>query len=509
MNTSNRVALNTAILYGRMFLTIGLTLYTTRLVLSALGDIDYGIFNLIAGIILMLSFLNNAMATATQRFLSFYQGKNNLEMQKKIFVNSLIIHFLIAVFLIVVLEIVGVFFFQGILNIPLNRINAARVIYHFMSGTVFFTVLSVPFNGSLIAHENMLWVAIVNIAESLLKFGVALLLFRVDGDKLIYYGLLTALISVVAFLLNAVYCYNKYDECRIVFPLSIDKSIAKDLTSFAGWNLFGALCGVGKTQGVAVLLNFFFGTVVNAAYGISNQVSGQLNFFSVTMLRAINPQIMKSEGENDRLRTIRLSLVASKFGFLLLAIFAIPCIFEMSAILKFWLKNVPEYSVSFCSLILIAFMVNQITVGLDSAVQATGKIKSYMLLVGSTKLMIIPTAFVLLKLDFSIYTVFYSYIFFEFLGGVFRVFILNRLIKLSVKQYLNNVVLPLILPLTITICIDYTIIYFNSTIYRPLLLLPASFVVMLISINFLGLVDYEKEMINKMVSKMTSKFLKK
>jgi len=509
MNATNRVALNTGILYGRMILTVGITLYTTRLVLSALGDVDYGIFNLIAGIILMLSFLNNAMATATQRFLSFYQGKNDLVMQKKVFINSLLIHLFIAIFLVIVLEIVGLFFFHGLLNIPLNRLNAASAVYHFMSGTVFFTVLAVPFNGSLIAHENMLWVAVVNIVESLLKLGVAVLLFQVAGDKLISYGLLTALISVATFLLYAGYCFFKYEECKITSPISIDKAMAKDLTSFAGWNLFGALCGIGKTQGLAVLLNVFFGTVVNAAYGISNQVSGQLNFFSGTMLRAINPQIMKSEGDNDRPRMIRLSLVASKFGFLLLAIFAIPCIFEMHAILQFWLKNVPEYAVPFCCLILVAFMVNQITVGLDSAAQATGKIKNYMLLVGSTKLMIIPVAYLLLKLDFSIYSVFYSYIILEGLGGICRVYILNKLVDLSVKEYLTKVLMPLVLPLVITICVDYGIVYLSDSVYRPLFLLPISFFVMAICVYFVGLVDYEKNMINKMVSKITSKFSSK
>ena len=505
MNATNRIAFNTGILYFRMFLTIGITLYTTRLVLSTLGDVDYGILNLIGGIILMLSFLNNAMATATQRFLSFFQGKKDILMQKKVFKNSLIIHFLIAVFLVILLEFIRIFIFSGVLNIPANRLNAAGIVYHFMSGTVFFTVLSVPFNGSLIAHENMLWVAIVNIFESLLKLGAALFLFQLEGDKLIYYSFLTALISIVTFLLYAVFCFSKYEECKINLPITIDKPMAKDLTSFAGWNLFGALCGLGKTQGLAILLNVFFGTLVNAAYGISNQVSGQLNFFSGTTLRAINPQILKSEGDNDRERVIKLSLIASKFGFLLLAIFAIPCIFEMPAILNFWLKKTPAYAVPFCSLLLVAFMVNQMTVGLDSAAQATGKIKKYMLLVGSTKLLIIPTAYILLKFKFSIYHVFHCYIVLEGLGGLCRIYILKTLVGLSVKEYLNKVVFPLILPLTIIISLDYTIISLSDSKYRVLFLLPISFFAMAICVYFFGLVEYEKNIIHTLFSNITKK----
>jgi O-antigen/teichoic acid export membrane protein len=509
MNSTDRIAFNTSILYGRMIITMGITLFSTRLLLNVLGEVDYGIFNLIAGIILMLSFLNNAMATSTQRYLSYYQGKNDIILQKKIFINSLVIHIYIAILLIIVLELAGVFFFNGVLKITVNRMDSSKVVYHFISGSVFFSVLSVPFNASLIAHENMLWVAIINIMESVLKFGATLLLYYSEYDKLILYGKLTFVISGVSFLFYACYCLIKYEECNVRPPFNIDKSITKDLTSFAGWNLFGALSGIGKTQGVAILLNVFFGAKVNAAYGISNQVSGQLNFFSGTMLRAINPQIMKSEGENDRPRMIKLSLIASKFGFLLLAIFAIPCIFEMDAILKYWLKNVPEYAANFCSLILIAFMVNQITVGLDSAAQATGKIKKYMLLVGSTKLMIIPVAFILLKLDFSIYSVFCSYIILEGLGGICRIYILNKLVNLSLNEFVSKVVIPVSFPLIFAICIDYGILQFTDSIYRPLFLLPISFFVMAICIYIFGLEVYEKKIVKNMVKKVVFKFSSK
>jgi len=257
LKAANKVVLNTGILYGRMLLTVGISLYTTRLVLNALGSTDFGIFQLVAGVIAMLSFLNNAMATSTQRFLSFYQGENDMIMQKKVFINSLQIHIIIGLILVIVLESLGFFLFDGFLNIPLDRMNAAKAIYHFMSATVFFTVLSVPFMGTLIAHENLLWVSIVGIVETLLKLGIALLLLTLLNDKLFIYGLLTECICLLSLILYAVFCFKKYKECTLEGLFTIDRVLMKQLSSFAGWNLFGALCGLGRTQGLAILLNLF------------------------------------------------------------------------------------------------------------------------------------------------------------------------------------------------------------------------------------------------------------
>ena len=339
MQAATKVFFNTGVLYLRMLLTVGISLYTTRLVLNALGVDDFGIYNLIAGIITMLSFLNTAMAVSTQRYLSFYQGRKDKGMQKMVFANSFLLHILIGLSVVILLEAIGVFLFDGFLNIPGDRIEVARIIYHFMSLTVFFTIVAVPFSGSLYAHENILWVAIVTIIEVLLKLGIAILLYTINFDKLIFYGFTMAAVSIVSLLLYMIFCMKKYEECSLKVRRFYDKSLMKELSSFAGWNLFGAICGVGRSQGLAVILNLFFGTIVNAAYAIANQISGQLNFFSATMLRALNPQIMKSEGAGDRERMLRLSMSASKFGFFLLAFIAIPCIFEMPSILKFWLIN--------------------------------------------------------------------------------------------------------------------------------------------------------------------------
>ncbi|MGV3600059.1 MAG: hypothetical protein ACO1N1_02585 [Dyadobacter fermentans] len=507
MKAANKVLLNTGVLYGRMLVTMGITLYSTRLVLDGLGSADYGIFNLIAGVIAMLSFLNSAMATSTQRYLSFHQGKKDVDMQKKVFKNSLFMHICLGVGIVIALEGLGFLLFDGVLNIPANRVDAARTIYHFMSLTVFFTIIAVPFNGSLVAHENMVWVAVVNITETILKLAIAILLVSVTGDRLITYGFLMALITVVSFGMYALFCFKKYPECTLSKRVPFDRALMKELTSFAGWNLFGSLCSLGRTQGLAVLLNVFFGTVVNAAYGIANQVASQLNFFSETLLRAINPQIMKSEGAADRGRVLKLSMIASKFSFFLLAIFAIPCIFEMKSILALWLKTVPEYTAVFCSLILVCMLVKQLTIGVQSALQATGEIRAYQIVVGTTLLMNLPIAWVLLTFRLPAYSVLVSYMFIEVLSCALRLYFAKIKGGLSISQYANRVFLKEALPLLFSLAACWVSVQFIQIPLRFLFTGAFSAFVFLISIYFFGLCDDEREIFGRIFITVKKKFV--
>jgi O-antigen/teichoic acid export membrane protein len=426
-------------------------------------------------------------------------------MQKKVFANSLLLHIAIGCILVVGLEIIGLFLFNGYLNIPVDRLNSARIIYHFMSATFFFTVIAVPFTGLLVAHENMFWVAVVNVIETVLKLGIALLLIILQQDKLVTFGLLTAGISIVSFILYAVFCFKRYKECTVKNIFIVERTLMKELTSFAGWNLFGSLCGLSRTQGLAVLLNLFFGTVINAAYGIANQVAAQLSFFSATLLRAINPQIMKSEGTGDRQRMLRISMMASKFGFFLLAIVAIPCIFEMKEILKMWLKNVPQNTTIFCNLILIGTMINQLTIGLQSAIQATGRIKMYQAVVGSIILLNIPVAYILLRIGMAAYVVLVTFSIIEFIACIFRLYFLNRLAGLSIREYIKKVFLKEILPVLITVLCCYIITLNINNNYRFIITGLISFSVFAISIYFFGLEANEKKLFETLLTKIKNR----
>ncbi|MDR2955362.1 MAG: hypothetical protein LBV43_09795 [Prevotella sp.] len=505
MNAANKVALNTIILYAKMLVTMGISLYSTRLVLNALGATDYGIFNLIAGVIAMLSFLNAAMTVSTQRYLSYHQGTGDFEMQKKVFTNSWILHIIIGIIVVGLLLSLIPFLFDGFLNIPIDRVSVAKTLYYFMSIAVFFSIVSVPFTASLNAHENMLWIAIVNIIESMIKLGIALsLVWFIQSERLTIYGISMAGLGFVTFLLYASYCIKRYNECSIS-NYQMDKPLLKELGSYAGWSLGGALSYNVRMQGIAVIFNVFFNTIINAAFGIAIQVFGQISFLSVALLRAFNPQIVKSEGMNDRQRMMRLSMMASKFGFFLVAIIAIPCIFEMSSVLKFWLKNVPEYTEMFCSLILIALLINQLTVGLQTAAHAIGKIKYYQIIISFIYLLNLPFTYILLKAKFPINSVLICFIFIELSACFFRVFYLKKIAKLSIKEYLNKVVLWVVIPSFVSILICKIIVTYLSIEYRFVFTIIASAIAFTISIYFIGLSKDEKLLINEMIRRVIGK----
>jgi len=505
--SGSRVIKNTGILYVRMFITVGISLYSTRLVLNGLGVTDYGVYTLVSGVIVMISFLNSALSTSTQRYLSFYQGRKNLELQKTVFTNSLLLHLLMGIGIVIALEIAGLFLFHGFLNIPVDRLSSATLIYHCMSLTVFFSFITVPFSGLLISHENMLLGAIVNIVEVCLRLVIALSLYLITSDKLIFYGCAMAMVSIVSLVLYVIFCKRNYDECSFRIFKNVKKEMMKELSAFAGWNLFGAACGVSRSQGMAIILNLFFGSVINAAYGIANQVSAQLNFFSATMLQAINPQIMKSEGAGDRPRMLRLSMMASKFGFFLLAILAIPCIFEMPAILHLWLKNVPDYTVVFCDLMLIGIMTNQLTIGLQSAFQATGEIKLYQIIVGSVLLLNLPVAYYLLHSGKPAYSVLISYIIIEMIGCCIRIYLLRIIGGLSINEYLAKVLLKQVFPVISIILTAYLMTSLIHFYWRFLLTIPLSMMVFLASIYFTGLCEDEKIILNGLLVKFKNKFI--
>jgi len=508
MNAANRVAVNTLIIYGRMVFTIGISLYTTRIVLATLGAEDYGIFNLIGGVILMLSFLNAAMSASTQRFLSYYQGKNELDQQRRVFSNSLLLHLFIALLLVAFIEFFSPIVFNHLINIRAPRLTAAKYVYHFTSLNVLFVVITVPFNATLIAHENMIWVAFVNILETVLKLAIAIIISGINMDKLIAYAAMMAIVPLISLILYAMFCLRRYEECRASFWKDRNRNLLYKLGSFAGWNLFGALCGLGRSQGLAILLNKFFGARINAAYAMSNQVSSQLNFLSATMLRALNPQIMKSEGSGDRERMLRLSASGSKFCFFLLSFFGIPFIFEMKSILSFWLTEVPPHTTEFCQFILVAMMISQITVGLQSAIQATGNIKLYQIVVGSILISTIPISIIFLKMGYPPVTVFYVYCAVEFMSCCFRIYFLRKFAGLSVRFFMVNNFLKIILPVLVSLIVCGAMVELLDFKPRFLFTILLSGLFFTLSFYFCGLDSKEKNIVDGMARKLVGKIAK-
>jgi len=510
MQPAHKIAFNTIILYTRVLFTGGIIFYTTRLVLDALGVLDYGIYSLVAGIVAMLSFLNAAMTVSTQRYLSFYEGKKDLEKQKSIFSNSLLLHFVAGIFILLLMEIAGLFLFDGFLHIDSDRLYAARISYRMMEFAVFFPIISVPFTASLNAHEDMVLLSIVNIVDVLLRLVFVLLLFYIQqDDRLIFYSLSNALVSLVSFILYVVICRLRYKECTLKIHKYINREEINELKFFTGWNLFGSLCGIARNQGLSVALNIFCGLVLNATYAIANQLSGYFSFFSASVMQTMNPQIMKSEGNDDRKRMLRLSMTASKLAFFLFATIAIPSIFEIKGLLSWWLKEVPSHADIFCILVLIATMVNLLTVGLQSAIQATGNIKIYQLTVGSLLIMVLPIAVLLLWLGFPPYSILIGSIVIELIACCFRLFFLKRMANLSLREYFSRVFQKEFIPLLIiiSVCLLVTTgVSWNGRFIFTFFLSTAFF---LPSVYFLGLCSDERIIVSGMLRKIILKLKNK
>lgn len=480
MQSAKRVVLNTGFLYGKMVITIFIALYSTRLILNALGEVDFGIFNLIGGVIAMLSFINGSMVIATQRYLSISLGANDMDKLKSVFRSSVVLHLLISLAIVILLEIGGLFLFNGVLNIPPERIYTAKIIFHFMVVSTFFTINAVPYDASINAHENMLFDAIVGILESLTKLGIAIWLVYAHVDKLILYGFTMALLTIIIRIVKSTYCIRKYEECRARIRSGVDIPLVKEMIAFAGWNMFGYFCSVLKSQGLAILLNSFFGILINAAYGVSNQVNANIKHFSTNMVRAITPQITKSEGSGNRDRMLRLSVLASKISFFLLAFFAVPIIIEMPFVLDIWLKTVPENAVIFCQLTLVLSMMYQITIGTMTAVTSVGNIKSFQIAVGTIEIFNLPLAYLLMKMNLPAYFVFVNSIFLEFIAGNMRVWYAHKIAGLNIKDYLIKTMLYSAITVFIASALGYII-----TVLFPLGIVRAGGVFLITSVSLL------------------------
>jgi O-antigen/teichoic acid export membrane protein len=507
MKAANRVAINTGFLYGKMILSMIISLITVRLVLNALGAVDYGIYHLVAGVIAMLSFLNSAMTIATQRYLSYYLGAGDIHKMKQIFNSSVLLHLIIGIILILLLEAVGVYLFNGFLNIPQERLVAAKILFHFMVIGTFFTVNAVPYDAAINSHENMLFDSLIGIFESIMKLGIAYWVVITEADGLLLYGALIAGLIILIRIIKGLYCYRKYEECKVKLSQYLDISLFKEMFSFAGWNLYGSFCWVVRNQGLAILLNVFFGVVVNAAYGIANQVNGQIIAFSTNMMKALNPQIVKSEGSGDHQRMLRLAMLGCKLSFFLYSFFAIPLILEMPFILKIWLKNVPEYTIIFCRLILILSLFMQFSSGLMVAVSAVGKIRAYQLIMGSLLLMNIPIAFILIKLGYPAYSVIIGSIFIEIIALSTRIWLSHKIAKLSIIEFLVKIIMPSSLVAAITIIVTYVIgSYIEDLVIKLIYSTLSSISLLLLLGRYIALSPWEFQVLKGIFEFLLEKF---
>jgi len=440
-----------------MFLTMGVSLFTSRIVLNTLGVVDFGIYNVVGGVVMMFSFLNSSMSSATQRFFSFELGKKDYEQLKKVFCMSVNIHAIIAVVILILAETIGLWFLNAKLVIPAERMIAANWVYQFSILAFMLTIMGVPYNAMIIAHERMNVYAYVSIIEVVLKLVIVFMLVWFGFDKLKLYAVLVFGVAAIVWIIYKLYCKRRLPETKYKFAW--DQSLYKTLMNYAGWNLFGNVAGVAMGQGVNILLNVFFGPAINAARAIAYQINSAVNGFVTNFQMAVNPQIVKSYATEDIEYMHQLIFRGAKYSFFLLFIMALPVLLETEIILKTWLKIVPDYTVLFTRLVLINMLIDCISGPLMSAAQATGKIKKYQAIVGGLLLLNLPVSFFLLKLGMLPQTTMYVSIAISVLALYSRLLILKPLIYISVNKFFKEVIflvlivafLSMLLPLLIRI----------------------------------------------------------
>jgi Na+-driven multidrug efflux pump len=500
MKDNTRLVVNTLAHNVRTLINIILSLYSTRLVLQALGKQDYGLYMLVAGVVSLLSYLTSALVATTQRHLSYSNGQGNVEASKKVFANSYMLHLLVGISLAVIcITLIPALFDTHFLNIEDTKIAIAKVLFLFVVVSVSFSMLASPFRALLISHENIVYISIIDVLDGILKLSLVFLLFLFADNRLVLYSVIIASVMLFNLLALAGYSHYKYAECCLVPHIRMwDAEIQKKLLSFAVWTLYSTLCVFGRMQGVAIVLNRAFGTIINAAYGISGQVLGSVAFLSQAIMNAVSPQIVKAAGAGDRKRMFFLSFMASKYSVFLLSIVVIPLVFEMPGILRIWLKDVPDHAVLFCNIMLITTLCDQITSGLNVANQALGKIRNYSLLIYTVKLLTVPAVWLGLKMGYSLDTIMLAFILFELLSAFLRIPFLVRTANMDVCIYARLVLARIILPVACMIISCYGMVQFcPDFIFRFLLTLAVNIFVSLLSIWLFGIGVTEKEYVRK------------
>lgn len=418
------------------------SLYTSRVVLQTLGVEDYGIFSVVGGVITMFTFINAAMVSSTQRYLNFELATGNEKRLRNVFNTSLQIHALIALIIIILGETVGLWFFKEKLVIPMSRISASMWVYQCSIISCAVNIMSAPYNADIIAHEKMSAFAYISILEVSLKLLIVYLLTISPIDKLIAYANLTLIVQLLIRFIYSRYCHKHFSESELV--LKINKPLFKEMFGFAGWSFFGNLAAVLYTQGLNMMLNIFFGPVVNAARGIAVQVQSAVQQFVSGFQTALNPQITKNFAIGNLEQMYSLMFRSARFSFLLLFFLSLPVLLETDFLLTIWLKDVPDNTVVFTQIMICISLIYTTANPCVVANQATGKVKVYQMVVGGILLTILPISYIVLKLGAPAYSVFIVHFFVESIAQLARMIMLRKLIDLPLSQYMRNIYFPIL-----------------------------------------------------------------
>lgn len=489
-----------------MLFTMAVGLYTSRVILNVLGITDYGIYNVVGGIITMFGFINGSMASASSRFITFELGKGDKRKLRIVFGQCLSIHLFIAIFVLLLGETIGLWFIYEKVQIPIERFSAAVIVYHLSVATSFLNIMSVPYNAAIIAHEKMSAFAYITILDVILKLLIVYLLIIFPFDKLVVYAILLFMVQILDQAIYFLYSFKKFGEARTGFKWN--KKLFKDMSSFAGWSLFGNLAATLFGQGLNILINLFFGPTVNAARGIAVQVQNVIGNFIRNFQTALNPQITKryASGELDSMHN--LIFTSSKFSFFLMMLLSFPVLINTNYILTIWLKTVPEYTTSFVRIMLLVSLIDTLSNPLVISAQATGRIRIYQQVVGGILLAILPISYITLKAGAPAYSVFIVMLICNIIAQCARIYLIRPLIRLSIKRYLSKVFMKICSVSIFSIIICYIISLTHQTTTFSYFIMDSitSIIASFTAIYYLGLDKDEKAFILSKVKTLKKRY---
>lgn len=495
-NQSNnkRIAKNTILLYIRMLVTMAISLFTSRVILQKLGVEDFGIYNVVGGVIAMFSFINDAMTTSSQRYITFALGKGNASCLRDVFSTSFQIHILIALLILVVGETLGLWFLMNKLVIPEPRMAAAIVVYQCTVLSAILGILMVPYIADIVAHERMSAFAYISIVEVISKLLIVYMLVWSPCDRLVTYSVLLIVVQVMLNAIYFIYCRQNFSESSLKFIF--DRSLLKEMSGFAGWSFFGSFAIILYSQGLNMMLNIFFGPLVNAARGIALQVQGAIQKLVGSFQMALNPQITKNYASGQLEAMFLLMCRSARFSFFLMYTIGLVIILECEQILQLWLGEVPENTTIFCQLMIMTALLYTIVNPCAVANQATGKVKKYQIAVGGILLTILPISYVLLRIGLPAYTVFIVHLCMEACAQIARMFILKQNMNFSISSFCKNVYWPIVLVVLVTAplpCITHCIL--ETGIVRMCAVLGVAICSVCIAVFFVGITPLERSAI--------------
>lgn len=509
-NSSNnkRIAKNTILLFARMLLLMGVSLYTSRVTLDALGVDDYGIYNVVGGVVAMFTILSGSLTAAIQRFLTFELGKGDVEKLKTTFSTSVNIQVGLSLFILVLCEIVGVWFLNAKMNIAAERMVAANWVLQCSIVTFSINLISVPYNAAIIAHEKMSAFAYISILEALFKLGVVLALYLTLKDRLILYAVLLTCVAVILRLIYGFYCKKHFEECSYHFVH--DKGLLRKMAGFAGWNFIGSAAGVLRNQGVNILLNMFCGTVVNAAQGVATHVNSAVYGFVANFMTALNPQITKSYATGNMAYLNTLLCQGARLSYYMFFLLSLPVLIETETLLGIWLVEVPAHSVAFVRLILLTSLIDAISGPLITAMLATGDIKKYQIWAGGLNLLTFPLAYIALKLGVAPEVTLIIGLVISNILLFMRIILLRGMFDFDYKRFITKAYGNILIVSALAAVLPFSIYFLvHNTLPQFICVCTSSAISCLLVFYFIGCNAGERAFVNGKIALVLSKIRRK